>query len=280
MFGTGLSLPIPDIDRTDYMLILGANPLASNGSLMTAPDFRGRLHGDPRPRRPDRRRRPAPDPDRRGRRRAPPDPAGPRRPFPRRHRPHDGRRAARRPRRRLVRARRRRSTRSARRSRRSPPRPSRRPAASPPTRSAGSPATSPRRRRACRLRPDRHDDAGVRDARELAGRRDQRADRKPRPPGRGDVPARRRRPDQLSRRRGRGRGFEMGRWSSRVRGLPESFGELPVSCLAEEITEPGDGRGPRPDHGRRQSRWSRPRTPGGCRRRSTRSTCSSRSTAT
>jgi anaerobic selenocysteine-containing dehydrogenase len=43
MFGTFLSIPIPDIDRTDYMLILGANPLASNGSLMTAPDFRGRM---------------------------------------------------------------------------------------------------------------------------------------------------------------------------------------------------------------------------------------------
>src|SRR4051794_38621384 len=43
MFGTFLSIPIPDIDRTDYMLILGANPLASNGSLMTAPDYRGRL---------------------------------------------------------------------------------------------------------------------------------------------------------------------------------------------------------------------------------------------
>jgi anaerobic selenocysteine-containing dehydrogenase len=43
MFGTMLSLPIPDIDRTDHLLILGANPLASNGSLMTAPDFRGRL---------------------------------------------------------------------------------------------------------------------------------------------------------------------------------------------------------------------------------------------
>src|SRR4051794_39570690 len=43
MFGPFLSIPIPDIDRPDYMLILGANPLASNGSLMTAPDFRGRL---------------------------------------------------------------------------------------------------------------------------------------------------------------------------------------------------------------------------------------------
>src|SRR4051794_21604535 len=43
MFGTPFSVPIPDIDRTQYMLCLGANPLASNGSLMTAPDFRGRL---------------------------------------------------------------------------------------------------------------------------------------------------------------------------------------------------------------------------------------------
>ena len=43
MFGAGLSIAIPDIDRTDHMLILGANPLASNGSLMTAPDYRGRL---------------------------------------------------------------------------------------------------------------------------------------------------------------------------------------------------------------------------------------------
>ena len=43
MFGAGLTIGIPDIDRTDHLLILGANPLASNGSLMTAPDFRGRL---------------------------------------------------------------------------------------------------------------------------------------------------------------------------------------------------------------------------------------------
>ena len=43
MFGTGLRMPIPDVDHTDYMLILGANPLASNGSLMTAPDMRGKL---------------------------------------------------------------------------------------------------------------------------------------------------------------------------------------------------------------------------------------------
>jgi anaerobic selenocysteine-containing dehydrogenase len=43
MFGHQLLLPIPDIDRTDYMLMLGANPMASNGSLMSAPDIRHRL---------------------------------------------------------------------------------------------------------------------------------------------------------------------------------------------------------------------------------------------
>jgi len=43
MFGHMLSIPIPDVDNTDYLLILGANPLVSNGSLLTAPDMRGRL---------------------------------------------------------------------------------------------------------------------------------------------------------------------------------------------------------------------------------------------
>lgn len=43
MFGHQLLLPVPDVDRTQYFLMLGANPMASNGSLMTAPDFKGRL---------------------------------------------------------------------------------------------------------------------------------------------------------------------------------------------------------------------------------------------
>jgi anaerobic selenocysteine-containing dehydrogenase len=43
MFGGSLTIAIPDVDRTDHLLILGANPLASNGSLLTAPDMRGRL---------------------------------------------------------------------------------------------------------------------------------------------------------------------------------------------------------------------------------------------
>jgi anaerobic selenocysteine-containing dehydrogenase len=41
---------------------------------------------------------------------------------------------------------------------------------------------------------------------------------------------------------GRGRGARLGRFASRVRGLGEVFGELPVVCLAEEIDTPGDGR--------------------------------------
>ena len=41
MFGTFLSVPIPDLERSDYLLLLGADPLVSNGSLMTAPDMRG-----------------------------------------------------------------------------------------------------------------------------------------------------------------------------------------------------------------------------------------------
>ena len=43
MFGHQLLFPIPDIDRTDFMLILGANPAVSNGSLMSAPGFSSRL---------------------------------------------------------------------------------------------------------------------------------------------------------------------------------------------------------------------------------------------
>ncbi|HVH46415.1 MAG TPA: molybdopterin-dependent oxidoreductase, partial [Labilithrix sp.] len=43
MLGHQLVLPIPDVDRTQYFLVFGANPLASNGSLMTAPGIRRRI---------------------------------------------------------------------------------------------------------------------------------------------------------------------------------------------------------------------------------------------
>jgi anaerobic selenocysteine-containing dehydrogenase len=43
MFGGALTVPVPDVDRTDFLLMLGANPYASNGSLATAPDWPGRI---------------------------------------------------------------------------------------------------------------------------------------------------------------------------------------------------------------------------------------------
>jgi anaerobic selenocysteine-containing dehydrogenase len=43
MFGHQLLLPVPDIDRTKFFLILGANPTVSNGSMMTAPGMSRRL---------------------------------------------------------------------------------------------------------------------------------------------------------------------------------------------------------------------------------------------
>lgn len=43
MYGHQMLLPVPDIDRSDYFLVIGANPLVSNGSLMTVPDVAKRL---------------------------------------------------------------------------------------------------------------------------------------------------------------------------------------------------------------------------------------------
>lgn len=43
MFGTWATVPVPDIDRCDLLVLLGTNPMASNGSIWTVPDFRGRL---------------------------------------------------------------------------------------------------------------------------------------------------------------------------------------------------------------------------------------------
>ncbi|MGW1868756.1 molybdopterin oxidoreductase family protein [Streptomyces mauvecolor] len=43
LFGDPFAIPVPDLDRTGHLLLLGANPLESNGSLCTAPDFPGKL---------------------------------------------------------------------------------------------------------------------------------------------------------------------------------------------------------------------------------------------
>ena len=42
MFGSWLSIAVPDIARSDLLIVIGANPLASNGSMWTVPDFRGK----------------------------------------------------------------------------------------------------------------------------------------------------------------------------------------------------------------------------------------------
>ena len=43
MYGHQLMIPVPDLDRTKFFLVLGGNPVVSNGSLMTAPDVARRL---------------------------------------------------------------------------------------------------------------------------------------------------------------------------------------------------------------------------------------------
>jgi anaerobic selenocysteine-containing dehydrogenase len=43
MFGGDYIIPVPDVDRSDFLLVLGANPAVSNGSLLTAPNLRARL---------------------------------------------------------------------------------------------------------------------------------------------------------------------------------------------------------------------------------------------
>ncbi|HEY6178208.1 MAG TPA: molybdopterin-dependent oxidoreductase, partial [Kofleriaceae bacterium] len=42
MFGHWLSIAVPDLARTDLLVVIGANPVVSNGSLWTVPDFRGK----------------------------------------------------------------------------------------------------------------------------------------------------------------------------------------------------------------------------------------------
>ena len=228
MFGHQLSIPVPDLDRTDYLLLLGANPCASNGSLATAPDWPGRLEAiiarggrvvviDPRRTRTAEAASehhaivPGTDAhllfaivhtlfdedlvDLGAARRA--DVEGRRRGRAARARlrPGDGR------------------------GRR---------AASTPTPSAGSRASSPRADRAVVYGRIGTTHAGVRHARELARRRVQRAHREPRPPGRRDVHPRRARRREHARDAGRRAWRQARRAASAASGgSPRRFGELP-----------------------------------------------------
>jgi anaerobic selenocysteine-containing dehydrogenase len=44
LYGSPLVVPIPDLDRTEFLLIVGANPLVSHGSVLTAPRIKEALH--------------------------------------------------------------------------------------------------------------------------------------------------------------------------------------------------------------------------------------------
>jgi anaerobic selenocysteine-containing dehydrogenase len=240
MFGTLLSVPVPDVDRTDHMLILGANPLASNGSLMTAPDMRGRLRAirerggkvvviDPR------RSRTAEHADEH-------------------HFIRPGTDAL------LLAAMAREIFES---GLADPGALARHTNGIDAARALVAPFTAERAAAACGIAAEQI----VRIARELA-----QADRAvvygrigtctqefgtlaswlvdvlnvitgnlDRP---GGAMFTRAAAGQANAQGapGRGRGVKLGRWSSRVRGLPEAFGELPVACLAEEIDTPGEGQ--------------------------------------
>ena len=254
MFGTPLSVAVPDIDRTDYLLILGANPLVSNGSMMTAPDMPGRLRALRRARRAAGRRRPRAHAHRPRRRRARGDPPGRRRLPPRRDRERAARGGAGRrrtsghpPRGRLARL-------GAHRGRaRSRHRPSRGSPACPPTRSAASPASWPLPRTAAVYGRMGTTTSGLAtgDGRTmplgtvaswlvdvvnvLIGSLDE--------PGGVMWPLPPAGSPNTQGPPGTGRGATIpGRRRTRVRGLPSILGEFPAAALAEEIdTEGPDG---------------------------------------
>ncbi len=64
LYGSPFLVPIPDLARTDFLLIVGANPLVSHGSVLSAPRIKDQLHAITGARRARRRRRPAPLGDR------------------------------------------------------------------------------------------------------------------------------------------------------------------------------------------------------------------------
>ena len=252
-----LSIPVPDVDRTEHLLLLGANPLVSNGSLLTAPDMRGRLRAirerggkvvvvDPR------RTRTAEEADEH-------------------HfiRPGtdalllaamaytlveeglDDARRARRARRRARRAARARARVHARgrggrvrhRGRRDPP--------------AGARAGGRAERAAVYARIGTcTQEFGtlaswlVDVLNVLTGNLDREGGAMFTRAAAGQT--------NSSGAGGSGRGVRFGRWPSRVRGLPEAYGELPVAALAEEIDTPGEGQVRALVDGRRQ--------PAACRR--------------
>ena len=245
MFGAPLSIPVPDVDRTDYLLVLGREPVRVQRLAVHRARPPGPARGAAGARRSARRRRPAPDADRGGT----PTSTCAIRPgtdalflFALVHvlfaddlvdvgdapRPHvdgvdDGRRAG--------------PTRSPRTW--SPPRlrdrrgddPARSPASSRPRR----PPPSTARIGTCTQEFGTLASWLVDVVNVLTGNLDR--------PGRRDVHAARPRgAAPPADRPAPGAGVRLGRRTSRVRGAPEVFGEYPAACMAEEIETPGDGQ--------------------------------------
>jgi anaerobic selenocysteine-containing dehydrogenase len=240
MFGSGLSIPIPDVDHTDYMLILGANPLASNGSLMTAPDMRGKLKAIR-----DRGGRVVVIDPRRTRTAEVADEHHPIRPG------RDAHLLAA-----IVHT-------IVAEDLAAPGELATHVAGLDEVAEAVAPFAPEAAAAACgiaatEIRRIAHDLAAAPTAavyarigtttqefgtlaswlvdviNVLTGNLDRR--------GGAMFPHAAAAQTNANGAGGRGRGFEMGRWSTRVRGMPEAFGELPVACLAEEILEPGEGQ--------------------------------------
>ncbi|MFY1621358.1 molybdopterin-dependent oxidoreductase, partial [Micromonospora sp. WMMD736] len=44
LYGTPTSLPIPDVPRSDLLVVMGANPVVSHGSVLTLPRIKDRMH--------------------------------------------------------------------------------------------------------------------------------------------------------------------------------------------------------------------------------------------
>ena len=239
MFGS-VTVPVPDLDRTDFLLILGANPYASNGSLCTAPDFPGRLERiqerggtvivvDPR------RSETAAKADQHIAIRPGTDAhllaaiantliteglARPGRLAEHSNGLADVAAA-------LARVHARLGGRHLRPRRR------------------GDPHAGDRTRRRAvggRLRSDRHVHSRVRHAGVVAGRPGQPLDRQPRPGGGALFPMGAVGQASTKGRPGIGRGQTFGRVTTRVAERPETFGEFPVAAMAEEIETPGDGQ--------------------------------------
>ena len=278
MFGTGTTRPDPGPRPHG----LPADPRRQPAGVQRLADDRARrarpAAGDPGARRQGRRGRPAAHAHRQGGRRAPLHPPGHRRAAAVRARPRDLRGGPRR----------RRSTtcagldevRALARDVHARGRVAWRPGSTPTTiRAARARARGRADRRG--LRADRHDDAGVRHDRVVAGRRAQRDHRQPRPAGRRDV--HRARPRARRTRAASAAAAAASRSAagrSRVRGLGEIFGELPVATLGRRDRDARRGPGPRAHHDRRQPRRLDAERRAARRARSSRSTSWSASTST